>query len=317
MLAWLSLQFVERPFRSRSLIRSRNHVFVLSAGCVAALVLASLLLWQTNGAMNRLSPEAQRVAAGASDFAFRDHHSIKDIPDHLVQLGKPNLPPKVLVWGDSHAMAILPAIDLVCEDAGISAIAATAHSTPPVLEWFGYFESGLNEDAPAFSAAVLDYIKSAAHQGLSHVILAAYWEAYMKNKSTDLERFQAALSRTVREIQAAGCHVVVLIDVPQFPFDPPRALTLNALMGTSSSHQVIDSAQYLADTATQRPILSDLSQHDVTVIYPSALFTDANGIIHPADNGGVLYWDKHHLSTHGSKRLTGIFSTILQSGVRK
>jgi len=311
MLAWLSLRFVELPFRSRALIRSRNHVFALSAGTMVGLLLASLLLWKTNGARNRLSPEAQLIATGATDYAFLNTLTVRDIPDNLIQFGAPKLPPKVLVWGDSHAMAIMTAVDLACKQAGIAARAATADSTPPVLEWFGHFTFGQNENAPAFNAAVLEYIKSAAPQGLSHVVLAARWEYYLKKELTENERFQLALRRTVREIQATGCHVVILIDVPQFSFDPPKSLALNALLGNSASHLVSDSGQYLADTSLQRPILTELGQHGVTVINPAEFFTDSNGIIRPADKNGVLYYDNNHLSTHGSLRLTEIFGTII------
>ena len=260
-----------------------------------------------------MSPEAQRFAAGATDFAFLNELTEKDIPDHLVQLGIPGLPPKVLVWGDSHAMAILPAVDLACKKAGISGRAATSSSTPPTLEWFCYFQYGLNEKAPEFNASVLKYIKSAASHGLSYVILVASWEGYLKS---DNERFQAALRRTILAIQATGCQAAILIDVPRFPFDPPRALTMSALHAMWPSHLVINSAQHLADTALQRPVLTELSQLGATVIDPAEFFTDANGIIRPADNMGALYRDNHHLSTHGSLRLTDVFSTIIKPQAR-
>ncbi len=317
MLAWLSLRFVERPFRSRAIICSRNHIFALSAGAVAVLVLTSLLLWKTNGFRNRLSLEAQRIAWGVKDFAFVNELKVSDIPDHLVQLGAPSLLPRVLVWGDSHAMAILPAVDLACKKAGIAARAATVSSTAPVLEWFVVNQWGLSENAPAFNDAILDYIKSTASQGLTHVILAAYWEAYLTEETTGNDKFQRALRRTIGEIQAAGCQVVVLIDVPCFPFDPPRSLAINALLSNSSDHLVIDAAQYFKDTALQRPILSDLRKLGVTVIDPAELFIDSNGVIRPTDNGVCLYRDRDHLSTHGSQRLTAIFSTILGSGPTK
>jgi len=314
MLAWFSLRFIERPFRSRAFIQSRNHVFGLSLAAVSTLMLISFLLWKTHGARNRLSPADQRIASGARDFAFRDSLTLKDIPDHLVQLGVSGSSPKVLVWGDSHAMAILPAVDLACIEAGIAGRAATVHSTPPVLEWFGKFEYGLNENSPAFNAAVLDYIRKAAPKGLSLVILAADWEAYLENSNSN-ERFHAALRQTVKEIQSVGCHVIILIDVPRFPFDPPRALALNALLGRSSKHLVITSAQHLANTALQRPILSDLNQGGAKVVDPAKFFTDNNGIISPADSTGALYFDKHHLSTHGSMRLKPTFSALIQSDI--
>jgi len=173
---------------------------------------------------------------------------------------------------------------------------------------------GLNEDAPAFNAAVLDYIKKAADNELSLVIIAAAWEYYLEKESTQNGPFRQALRQTVQKIQAAGCQVVILIDVPKFPFDPPRSLALRALRGESSSNLVINSAQFLADTALQRPILTELSLHGVTIIDPAEFFTDSSGIIRPADNISSFYMDRNHLSSHGSMRLLATFRTILQPG---
>ena len=314
ILAWLSLRFVERPFRSRSLIRSRNHVFALSAGTMAVLVLTSLLLWKSNGAPNRLSPQAQRFAACATDFDSSNNLTVKDIPDHLVQLGAPKMPPKVLIWGDSHARAIIPVVDIACKEAGLAARAATANATAPVLEWFIVNKWGLTENGPAFNRAVLDWIKSAASEGLSLVILAARWDIYLEVEPAENKQFQEAMLRTVREIQATGCQVVILGQVPRFPFDPPRALSLNEFLGWHSNNLWIDSEQYLADTALQRPVLEDLTRHGVTLIDPAEFFADKNGIIHPGNKMGSFFRDQHHLSTYGSKRLLPAFRTILQSG---
>ncbi len=313
ILAWLSLRFVERPFRSRALIRSRNQVFALSSVVVTMLTFAAVMLWKTNGATQRLSPAVQQIAAGATDYAFRNGLTAQDIPNHLVQLGAPTPPPKVLVWGDSHAMSILPAIDLACTDAGIAARAATAHATAPVLGWFKDSKHGLSDNAPAFNAAVLDYIKCAAAKGLSQVVLAAHWEWYLEDGAENAH-FQAALCQTVRAIQAAGCHVFILIDVPGFPFNPPRAYVMNALLGKPTQPLVIDSAQYMADTALQRPIFAALIKNGVTVIDPAEFFTDARGIISPVDHMGALYFDKDHLTTHGSQRLKSTFNSIVRSG---
>ena len=310
MIAWLSLRFVETPFRSRAVIRTRSHVFVFSAGSMVVLMFASMLLWRTNGASNRLSPEAQRIAAGANDFPFHTELFPRDIPDNLVQLGAQGLRPKVLVWGDSHAMAILPAVDHVCKEAGIVARGATASAVVPVLDgpWGGNIYS--IQIAEAFNLAVLDYIKRASSEGLSVVVLVARWEGYLKGRS-DNARFAGALRRTVREVQSAGCKVIVLMDVPSFPFDPPRSLAMRALRGSSSSDLVINSEQHLADTALQRPILNELSREGVTVIDPAGVFTDLRGIVSPEDGIGSLYMDRNHLSSHGSMRLNATFRSLL------
>lgn len=99
-----------------------------------------------------------------------------DIPGRLVHLGAAGHVPKVIVWGDSHAMAILPAGESVCKEMGIACLAATASATAPVLDWFKRYEYGLNENAPAFNAACMGYIREAASKGeITHVILAARW----------------------------------------------------------------------------------------------------------------------------------------------
>ena len=85
------------------------------------------------------------------------------------------------------------------------------------------------------------------------------------------------------------------------------------MTGKSSSNLGINLAQHLADTALQRPILSTLGRHGVRIIDPAEFFTGADGIIRSADAGGCLYFDKDHLSTHGSLRLTGVFSTLFGS----
>jgi len=208
-----------------------------------------------------------------------------------------------------HAMAILPAIDIACKEAGISCRAATSRGTVPVLD--------CSLQQSSFNGAVLDYIKKTAPDGLSLIILAAYWERYLKNEPTQNDQFRQILCRTVQEIQTAGCRVVILIDVPRFPFDPPKAIALREWLGVSSNDLVIDSAQYMTDTARQRPILCDLAYLGVTIIDPAGFFTDSKGMIHPADFGGVLYWDKDHLSPHGSLRLAEVIAELISNNLRK
>src|SRR5690606_30069747 len=86
-LAWLSLQYVERPFRSRDRICTRGAVFCLGGGTVATLVFLSSMVWWSKGAENRLSPEARMLASAVDDFAFLHELDENDIPQKLIPIG--------------------------------------------------------------------------------------------------------------------------------------------------------------------------------------------------------------------------------------
>ncbi|MBP7951455.1 MAG: acyltransferase [Verrucomicrobiales bacterium] len=88
-LAWLSLRFVETPFRSRRLVKSRRSVFELGGGVLASLVLVSVILWRTGGAELRLSEAERRIAASQMDSAFINELTAADVPARLVPVGKP------------------------------------------------------------------------------------------------------------------------------------------------------------------------------------------------------------------------------------
>jgi peptidoglycan/LPS O-acetylase OafA/YrhL len=308
-LAWFSLRFVERPFRSQTLVQTRARVFYLTGGTLAALVITSFAIWQSDGVRNRLPVEAQNFADARHDFAFLNELNAADIPDGLVPLGTLGKVPKVLVWGDSHAMAILPAIDAVCKEEGYGAIAATASSTAPLLDWYKITKYGLNEGAPAFNAAVLDYIEKSSLHKLTHVILAARWEGYLDGSESDA-RFASALELTIRRIEEAGCRVILLKEVPGFPFDVPKAAALKALTDDSFRELKITLNQYHEDTSLQQRIFRSLKSKSLTLIAPEDFFANTEGIIHATDTTGLLYRDAHHLSTQGSMRLKPILSAL-------
>lgn len=310
-LAAFSLYFIERPFRSRKIIRSRNTVFGLSAVAIIVMLIPSLRLQKTHGAKRRMSPEIQRIAAGAIDKSFRNELKTKDVPDRLVHFGVPNGDPKVFVWGDSHAMSILAAVDAVCRENGVSGKAATHSSTVPVLDWFKMTKWGLNQESPAFNAAVFDYIeKNARAKGLSHVILAGCWEGYIIDPS-DQDAFLKALSNTVKKLTDVGCKVILVREVPQFTFDPPKSLVLAMLRKSSAADLATTKSSHQERTRNQQKVFKEIESLGVRFVDPVDSLADTSGVIRPFDAGGVFYWNFNHLNTYGSMRLKPTFQTAL------
>ena len=97
----------------------------------------------------------------------------------MVPLGvtDPKLPASVLVWGDSHAMAAMPAVDAFLKEKGVAGRAATHSGTPPVLDWLSMSATAY-PDAVNFNNSVFSYISS--HK-IPVVILSACWKAVISS----------------------------------------------------------------------------------------------------------------------------------------
>lgn len=317
ILAWFSMRFVERPFRNRDLLTSRGAVFALCAAAIVALLVPSIWLWKSAGAPDRLSPRAQQFAASSDDSAFINEIGIRDIPENLVHFGAPAKAPSVFVWGDSHAMAILPGMDAACKSLGLSGTGATRSSTAPVLDWFKIAPFGLNANAPAYNSEVLKYLRtSSALQSIRVVVLVGRWTGYYDG-SGQSELFRTALAATVGEIRKIGYDVMVLKDVPTWTTEVPKSLAYREMTGWSIFQPRISVASRDFMGQRETHLLNSLlpDGQTIQIIDPLPYLTGANGEILASDMGGALFRDRHHLSTHGALRLKPAFEEMLRTKV--
>jgi hypothetical protein len=93
--------------------------------------------------------------------------------DNMARFGNETATPEILVWGDSHAMAVLPAIESLCHLNNTTALAATRFLTPPI----GGFR---NDEEDTFNHLVLEFLEKS---GIHTVILAGRWSSYLTNES--------------------------------------------------------------------------------------------------------------------------------------
>jgi peptidoglycan/LPS O-acetylase OafA/YrhL len=312
LLAWISYRFVEQPIRNRQILRTNRQVFCFSAAVAGFLFLVSLGLWATDGYPKRLPVEAVNFAKGKDDWStrFGGDTKIEEIPDRLTRLGNSGSTPEVFVWGDSHAMAILPAVDAACKKLGIGALASKSSSSAPVVGWQSRY-LGQGEETMKYNQAVLEAIQKLSSKGGLHtVILAARWSGYSNGHNLE---FNLALRKTVDEITQSGCRVVILHEVPNFPFEAPKALALAKMHGENLDELVTNTQSYEEKFAPYLKNWTELAKENdkVEIFNPGPLFAEPDGIIAPYDSDGVLYRDSHHLTTHGSMRLKEEFSKIL------
>lgn len=312
ILATLSWRFVETPFRQRKILAHRPKLFAITAILFAVMIGGGLVMYKTNGFDGRIADQTKNlVKTGKFDQGYVRELELKDIPHNLVRLGATNSTPSVLVWGDSHAMAVLPVIDAICKETGNAAAAATHAATPPVIGYFSRNQWGLNEASLPFNAAVLEHIKKSKFNA---VILVSYW-----NMHAEVPDFQKALIKTVEEIRATGTAVYLMKDVPIYDFNIQKLLVRSSYKGGNLERFGLTPAEFTAADKMPEALMVKLKAAGVQVLDPIPLLMarSSSKKFVPFDSGGSFYYDGHHLSTYGSLALKPLFAPLFQNfGVR-
>lgn len=295
LFAILSWKYVETPFRKRQLGVSRKSMFAFASAGLALVLGCGVLCMSKKGFPRRFpTPD---FANAKTDCAFINELTIDDIrAERLIPIGASDstLRPKVLVWGDSHAMAALPAVDAFLKEAGISGRAATHSATAPVLGWQGKGDRGLGTESIAYNDAVFTYIQS---KKIPEVILIGHWGWYEDGLNT-------ALLTTVRRLVETGCQPWVMLDVPAQYFDVPQALS-SRIYSLATIESICSKPAALNELDQKEPnTVAEIEAAGGRVLDPKPRFLSSEGryyIVH--SKGVVLYRDANHLTTKGAKMM--------------
>jgi hypothetical protein len=212
-------------------------------------------------------------------------------------------PLQLLVWGDSHAMAALPAVDYLCKQHSVRAFAATHSETPPLVDYLPDGSYSLKEGAPGFGRAVIRFVRTLQ---IRNVLLIARWKGYRAGSSPE---FHAALTQTVRELKNCGAKVWIMPEVPNFSWDVPRALARAALFHMNPSKLNLPLNAYFEQIADQEHEFAEAAGLGVIVLDPSKYLSKGE-IVPSSDNEVPIYRDFHHLAVHGTTLIRPMFQPI-------
>jgi peptidoglycan/LPS O-acetylase OafA/YrhL len=326
VLATLSWRFVERPLR-RPMPRIR--LFPAAATAMAVAFGAGSIAASTDGLPQRLPVRLQRILAEEDDHEPRIGHCFP-LTARDVEAGRPctigaaSNRPTFLLWGDSHADAIIPPIDRIAKQAGRSGIFAGGASCAPLIG----VTTPMATCRP-FNDAVK---KLALSPTITDVILEARWAKYADGATYGDEPhghvvlrddtlagtpppdnhavFARGLERTVRALTQAGKKVVLVASVPEVGWPVPAVLARQAM-----AHDVATvNVSFQTYMQRQSFVLSTFARmhrlYGVTVIYPHKALCVA-GACAVSLNGVPLYRDEHHLSVFGALRLEPLMTGIL------
>lgn len=314
VLAALSYQFVERPFR-RVGRDSNLGFFACSFAVLSISVLAAVAGLLRDGFAHRFSAEVISFDRQRSpDIPFKNCNARQS--GEWCVLGASGAPPTLLLWGDSHLLSWAPALNDVLTANGVSAIFVTNFTCPPILG----VRSVKRTHCEVQNRAVRDHL--VANTRIEKVVLAAHWTHYFRSErelvatsgdppATNARAVADGLRSTLQWLKESEHEVVVIGPVPWFAKSVPLGLAQEQATGTK-----FDRSSLAEQAEHHGGFLKAMSQYSSAkgfrFLDPIRWLCEAECAV--VRDGVALYRDSNHLSVAGAASLReqlreGVFPT--------
>lgn len=320
-LSALSHRYIERPFRDRTRTPRPTRLAVLAG---TAIVVAGVAIALNAGVPARM-PEPVRLAdqteLGRNPLADACGTRRTTVATGECLIGPPGEPTWV-VWGDSHALVLSPAIEAATGQPG--QLLTHSACAPLLGVWRAKDVKAL---CAQFNGSVLGYLESTP--AITTVYLVARWALNVEGTrygdetgdgpvlvsdgpdTGNLKLFQDRLEATVAGLKAAGKDIVLVSQVPEVAFDVPRILARARLHGEPDPTGPSRTA-YLERNRRVLDAFAALAQRHpaVRVIHPYETLC-ADDTCRIQAESASLYYDNHHLTVEGARLLAPLFSPVL------
>lgn len=297
-LAVLSYRYVESPLRKPRPGWAPRRVLVVAALTQLALLALGLGLNSSHGWPSRFSPEFLRLADRGDPPWSRYQLSLQQASKgELFVIGGEG-PVRLVLWGDSHAMALIPEMERLAAERRCRILAATHSGAVPLLDYPAPDVCPLGDSLPEWNRQVVAHIR--ALNPPPAVLLAARW-SYQPSP-----RLGSALVQTLDALEGRRCYL--LAEVPVYSFEPRKALLLAGLLGRPTKDIGLTRDEYSQQGAPLAATLAPFASKGLTVLNPADCFFVGPERAIVEKDGLCLYWDDNHLSPPGS----GVLSPLLR-----
>jgi hypothetical protein len=330
--AWLSVRFIEKPFREKKWLGQRKHI--LATSTVVLLVTGTLGMTMSLTKFNNQQHASKLLEDPESTNIdipnCRKWDVIKNIKVFSIGNGEQ---PGVLLLGDSFAGHWMNGLVSWGSEHDMPVHVQTIGSVIPLLDSY-IPEVELKYQMPCklrneSFGMILDRVN------VKHVVLAAAWKMYIDphGKLNDASRvvvegktaasmaeqrvlIAQQLKKTVQFFNARGCKVWLMLPPPEYPYNVP--LKLAALVRDQAPISSSYIPEHLAEERRQvvneflHSVAAELTPAEVEVLDPIKLFTQ-NGYCVTASDDRSLYLDHLHLSYYGSLHGKQVFQPLAKS----
>lgn len=337
LAAAASYKWVEQPFRA---IKTPGRTLLIRYAALATLLIFVCLAIRLSFGIAFRAPELaaeERLDRASSDACIVEPSADRaniSLPC-FDNTGRPAL----LIWGDSHAGALAPALRQQAHQAGYDFIESAKSSCPPLANAARYFSASPDETAKclAFNNNLLKSIE--ANQNIQVVALASYWsdslvdpyehntgwivtgssaQAPKPSLGTSKKKLSDALVTTIATLQKAGKRVLVLQDVPVFSEDPLwrfrtarlplRAWLVSRLRPWQPIDPGVDVEMYPSADLAARQIVQDAAGTTAASLFDlESALRNSSTTYRYRDSVHSFYEDNQHLTLAGGQAaLTGL-----------
>lgn len=301
ILGALSYHFIEQPFRRGGLLSGRA---IFSSATVGAAIFVSIGAFGLveNGFSARFTPEV--LVADAARVPKIPYRQCDGQPSETWCILGAEGKPKILVWGDSHAMAWAPALNEILSKQGRAAVLATNSACPPFFE----IENDSNKNCARRNREVMSYLET--NPEVDSVVLSAFWSTYFQDrgpvsmKRGDLELRGVDASReslvsVLSWLRDNNKSVLLVGPVPVHENSVPLMEAL-ALARNEPSHASSEEAQRAKHAPFFDAVASYSAEPWLTLLDPIDWMCRESCLT--VEGGAMLYRDSHHLSVAGALR---------------
>ena len=327
VLSVLSWRLVELPVRRRSLIVSRAAMGGVASVVSVAVFLAGFALWKLEGVPQRFPADVLRLADSSRRY-LPVAEQCSQLPLDSVAEGKlclvhpaPGDTRSMVLWGDSHALALLPAFKDLAIKHGWRLYFAMHSGCRPLF--------GISSTRTARrSNLACDEFNAAMASGLRRlqpgaVVLAAYWYprygAFTVEGHAELEtpeaRFSHAFAETLRQIAAPGRRICIVRGVPHYEYPVPVALARAKLRGLDADVIRMTAHDAHAQYAAMEPGLVRLQTlASVVAVDPKDSLCDGERCRLVNGEGKPVYADSNHLNIDGAMAVRNSLARCFDEG---
>ncbi len=316
ILSWLSYRFVENPIRRKQIMASPRSIFAASAVSLLAFVMVGFAAYRGDGFEHRIPAQVQHIADGA-----RDTSPLCDLAPTLAEieagklcrLGRKSGDAEVLLIGDSHASALIPAVHAAAESLQLGAEFVARGGCPPLPD-IDQSNSQFNVGCAEHNRALIDLI---GRGGYDKVVAVGLWTKYTQPNalsyigaedfaSTDSKQVFARQFDKLRElVLGSGADLIIVDEVPYPPlgtFHPSR-FAMAVWQGADPQSAGLSREALSTRQGWLWQYFDSLPAQGVSRFSSHEELCGPNGFCAAISNGRAVYRDGHHLSAFGAQLL--------------
>ena len=310
LAAVASWRYVESPFRGARGLMSRPMLF--RAAAVASVVLISA----SSAGLHRNRPAVEEETAKTARMLPHQHCLNRNVSaivkgDLCVLGAAGGATPSFLLWGDSHAGALAPAVERAAGRAGHAGLFAGQAGCIPLLG----VERHDRRDLPCreFNDGVVRMLT--AHPEIRTVLLAARWAMYLEGTRPEkgsapktlisssgvagnAGAFEEGLRRTLLFLKEQRREVIFVTQAPEIGWDVPTVIARSRASGKPLPAVPPLPAQRARQRNVASAVMTLARDHPLKVVDLSEVLCPKGDCL--VERGGrPLYLDSNHLSAHG------------------